>query len=133
MKYNGNLCVDVLSESPPTSFIRQPYSRSASIDSPGNRKVLHCQASGSPSPVYQWMKDGWPLSATNTSDIAFVIPRIRRSDAGNYQCVASNRHGSLLSVAAQVNVACESHLLSFLFITYVHTYLHAFVMHSRIK
>jgi len=69
--------------------------------------VLHCQAAGSPSPVYQWLKDGQSLSSTNTSDIAYVIASVERSDAGDYQCIASNQHGSLLSIAAPVKVACE--------------------------
>jgi len=97
--------VVILSELPPTSFVQQP--RSAGIEISGNVKVLHCQATGSPSPVYQWMRDGHPLSPTNTSEIALVISRIERSDAGNYRCIASNRHGSLLSSAARINVACE--------------------------
>ena len=98
-----------MSESPPTSFFQQPLS--ASIDISNNRKVLHCEATGSPSPVYQWIKNGQPLSSTNTSDIALVIPRIQQSDTGDYRCIASNSHGSLLSRAARVNVACKCHLL----------------------
>jgi len=62
------------------------------------------------------MKDGQPRTPTNTSEIALVIPRIQRSDAGEYQCIASNHHGSLLSIAAQVDVACESHFYFLLFI-----------------
>jgi len=102
-----NCVLVVMTELPPTSFISQPYSRISTVDSPGNRRVLRCHASGSPSPVYQWLKDGRPLSPTNTSAIAFVIQRIQRSDAGSYECIASNHHGSLLSIAAQVNVACK--------------------------
>lgn len=62
--------------------------------------------------MYQWLKDGRALSPTNTSDIAWVIPHIQRSDAGDYQCIASNPYGSLLSSAAQVKVACKSYLYS---------------------
>lgn len=103
-------------ESPPTSFVQQP--RSTSIDISGNVKVLHCQATGSPSPVYQWMKDGRPLSPTNTSAIAWVIPNIQHSDAGDYQCIASNPHGSLLSTATQVKVACKCYFYSLFFACY---------------
>lgn len=71
--------------------------------------MLHCQATGLPSPVYQWMKNDQPLSAANTSDIALMITRIQRSDTGNYRCIASNGHGSLLSNVARINVACEFH------------------------
>lgn len=36
----------------------------------------------------------------------YVIPALRRSDAGSYQCVVRNRMGALLQRRSEVQVAC---------------------------
>lgn len=87
---------------PPTVFTQQPQGGLPEVI--GNRKVLTCSANGIPSPVYRWIKDG-VLVSQNSSDMSLQIKNISLSDAGVYQCIASNELGSLLSSRATVSVA----------------------------
>lgn len=55
------------------------------------------------SPVtLQWRKDGIVIAGATTASL--VIPNAGLSDAGNYDCVASNSAGSVTSLSALVNV-----------------------------
>ncbi|ELU08080.1 hypothetical protein CAPTEDRAFT_199239 [Capitella teleta] len=92
-------------ELPPKMFTQQPQAGSAQLR--GNTKVLLCFASGTPSPVYRWKKDGVYMTSENLTDSALRIQNIQRPDAGYYQCVASNTHGAILSNEVFVRVACE--------------------------
>ena len=90
---------------PPIVFTQQPQAGSPEIQ--GNTKVLLCQATGFPPPVYRWKKDGNFITDTNITDTSLKISNIERSDDGEYQCIASNNPGAILSNKVHVRVACE--------------------------
>lgn len=90
-------------------FTNQP--RSGSPEVQGNTKVLLCYANGLPTPVYRWKKDGRYMTSSNVTDTSLKIQNIQRSDSGEYQCVASNAHGAILSNRVKVHVACKSSVL----------------------
>ena len=87
------------------TFIDQPKAGSPELQ--GNAKVLLCQANGMPEPVYRWKKDGHYMTSHNVTETTLRIQGIQRSDAGEYQCMASNVHGAILSNTARIRVACE--------------------------
>jgi protein sidekick len=62
--------------------------------------------SGFPQPEYRWLKDGVFLSDF-TSEPFYKILSISRGDAGNYQCYARNKVGTIVSEKIPVTVACE--------------------------
>lgn len=105
------LMLDFLSSSsssdigaPPRHFTSQPQAGTPEVL--GKTKVLVCSADGTPDPSYRWMRDGRLMSAPKSaSDAALKIRNIKQSDAGKYQCVATNAHGALLSGPAFVHVA----------------------------
>ena len=99
-----------VSESPPTNFIQQPTAGSPELQ--GNTKVLLCEASGLPVPVYRWKKDKKFMTQTNITDTSIKIMNIRRSDAGEYQSLASNTQGAILSNRVFLKVACKYTYLS---------------------
>ena len=88
-------------------FYQEPLAGSAKAI--GSLKLLQCYANGDPSPYYSWLKDGNYIK-TNTTDTTLRIENIQRSDAGNYQCMAINSHGALLSNQVYVHVACKYQL-----------------------
>ncbi|XP_031461452.1 contactin-4 [Phasianus colchicus] len=61
-----------------------------------------CHASGRPKPSYRWLKDGEPLLPQGRVQIeqgSLTIRNVSLSDAGMYQCVAENRHGTIFASA----------------------------------
>lgn len=94
-------------DEPPIRFNR-PLSRDSTPRLAGNTEVLFCDASGVPAPVYRWLKNGYLLAPSNSSNTRLTITSIHRSDAGSYQCIASNALGSLLSLTARIDVTCRS-------------------------
>ncbi|XP_056668537.1 hemicentin-2 isoform X2 [Monodelphis domestica] len=61
---------------------------------------LVCNATGAPSPMLMWLKDGNPVSATGTSGLqifpgghVLTLAGSRATDAGTYTCVAVNAVG----------------------------------------
>ena len=77
--------------------------------------TLKCKAEGSPSPVIEWYKDGYPLKIEQgshqmflpTGDLFFlkVVHSRRESDAGVYWCEARNELGVAKSRNATLQVA----------------------------
>ncbi|KAL7043559.1 hypothetical protein ACKWTF_001570 [Chironomus riparius] len=77
--------------------------------------TLKCKAEGSPSPVIEWYKDGYPLKIEPgshqmflpTGDLFFlkVVHSRRESDAGVYWCEAKNELGVAKSRNATLQVA----------------------------
>lgn len=90
---------------PPTDFYEQPAG--GQPEQLSNDKVLVCHADGIPQPVYRWKKDGRFMDERNSTSTSLKVEDLDRSDAGEYQCVASNAYGALLSNTAHVRVACE--------------------------
>ena len=69
----------------------------------GSTVVFSVAASGSPTPAYQWRKDGVNL-ASATGPI-LVVPNATAAQAGSYSVVVTNTGGSATSVAATLNVS----------------------------
>ncbi|XP_078309462.1 contactin-4-like [Crassostrea virginica] len=64
--------------------------------------VWRCQAYGIPPPTYTWYRDGQLLSGGGGVTLAgniLTIPRVQGDQAGMYQCMASNTHGTATSTA----------------------------------
>ncbi|NOS55217.1 MAG: glucose dehydrogenase, partial [Cyclobacteriaceae bacterium] len=80
---------------PPTiapSIVQQPTSLSVSV---GQSATFSVTASGTPSPSYQWQKNGGDIS--NAIQSTYTISSAQLSDAGNYQVIVSNTAGSTTS------------------------------------
>ena len=80
--------------------------------------TLSCNVSGNPEPSISWSKDELQVNATINSGISFsadktqlTITKAKRTDNGNYRCVANNSLGIATSDAAIVNVQCKFNML----------------------
>ena len=71
--------------------------RGATVNA-GSTVALTVGATGSPTPTYQWRKDGVAIVGA-TSD-TLVLPAVATSAAGNYTVVVANSVGSVTSSAA---------------------------------
>ncbi|EDO40677.1 predicted protein, partial [Nematostella vectensis] len=73
----------------------------------GSPAVLHCNATGIPNPVIDWVGPrGQNLSPGST----FPFPNITRNDAGLYNCRARNKVGVVIS-QAYIDVLYTHHTL----------------------
>ncbi len=60
----------------------------------GNVLYLFCEAQGFPIPRVTWRKDG-KLLQSSINDTDFIIHEARDTDAGNYECKATNSVGTV--------------------------------------
>lgn len=87
------------------AFSQQPTSQTVTV---GNSVTFSAAATGTPTPTYQWSKNGANISgATNAT---YTISVAQLSDAGTYQVTATNSVASLASntVSLTVNNATTS-------------------------
>jgi hypothetical protein len=103
------------------SFEIQPQSQ---IIASGSTVVFHANASGSPTPSYQWYYNGSILANGNgvsgATGATLVINGATSANAGNYYCVVSNSSGQIQSNTASlssvttnnpgrlINISCRS-------------------------
>ena len=73
-----------------------------------------CNASGNPTPTFSWTINGSPVNATVDSRISFLadnkqlkITTVKRTDGGEYKCLASNSVNTVISTAASLIVQCK--------------------------
>ena len=59
-------------------------------------------AEGSPSPAFQWYKNGVPLPGE--TDISYVVPSADTSDSGTYSCEMRNLAGTFVWLEMTVSV-----------------------------
>jgi hypothetical protein len=71
----------------------------------GQLITLYCTATGSPTPTYQWYKDGALISGAVLSSYSFYG---EVSDSGLYTCVATNIAGSVESAAATIVIEANA-------------------------
>lgn len=81
-------------------FVVQPVDRVADALT---SVVFKAAASGTPTPTYQWLKNGAPISGATST--VLVLDSVSSNDAGSYSLVAKNSAGAATSVAAQLTVA----------------------------
>lgn len=84
--------------SPPT-ITNQPVSATVLL---GSDATFAAGASGSPLPVYQWLKDSVPI--TNATSATLTINNSQPSDAGGYSVRVSNSAGTNVSQTATLTV-----------------------------
>ena len=64
--------------------------------------TLSCQVSGVPAPTVSWIKPGGQRHNEHT----LQVTHIKRSEAGEYKCEASNECGTATKTAT-INVQCK--------------------------
>jgi predicted carbohydrate-binding protein with CBM5 and CBM33 domain len=88
-----------IASDPITVFTIQPQSQTVNS---GNSVTFTVAASGSPTPSYQWRKDGAVISGATTS--SYTIASVSSSDAGSYTVTATNNAGTVTSNAAALTL-----------------------------
>ena len=77
----------------------------------GKQVLLPCSVTGSPAPkVINWLKDNKPVNFKVNFLLAsgtLRIDKTTKDDSGDYQCVASNANGGVMSEKRKVIVACK--------------------------
>lgn len=70
---------------------------------------MQCTASGTPTVSYKWMKDGRFVTKHNSANggVYLISQADRFNDVGEYQCIAENSLGAVLSNKARLTVACK--------------------------
>ncbi|KAM7388095.1 hypothetical protein PAMP_024296 [Pampus punctatissimus] len=73
----------------------------------GTTVVLNCQAEGEPTPVIEWSRQGRPLLGNDhfstLSNSSLRVSSAQKEDTAEYECVARNLLGSVLSMVATQN------------------------------
>ncbi|XP_042315641.1 contactin-5 isoform X2 [Sceloporus undulatus] len=91
----------------------------------GDQLRWECKATGKPRPTYRWLKNGatiWPESRIEMVNGVLMIHSVNQSDAGMYQCLAENKHGTIytsaeLRILASAPTFPSSHLKKTIIIT----------------
>ncbi|XP_063286580.1 contactin-5 [Pelobates fuscus] len=84
-------------------FIQEPENVIFPMDSGEKKVALNCEARGSPTPSYRWLRNGTEIDLENDYrysliDGNFIISNPdEMKDSGQYQCLAANSFGSILS------------------------------------
>lgn len=80
-------------------IVSEPQSLAINQGAPANFAV---EATGSPTPTYQWFKNGEVIP--NATSAAYAIAAAQPVDAGSYTCVVTNSAGSITSAIATLVV-----------------------------
>lgn len=83
-------------------FLKQPTFNGGYVKH-GDIGTLHCSALGTPSPEFQWLKDGKPLDDFRKNPKLRIT--VNSDSSGAYQCVARNTAGAIFSEKTQLTVA----------------------------
>ena len=80
-----------------------------------------CNASGNPTPTFSWTINGSPVNTTSNPRITFsaynkqlTITTVKRTDGGEYKCLASNTVNTVTSAAASLIVQRKESFTFFL-------------------
>ena len=83
----------------PVTIATQPSSQSVTV---GSSVTFSVVATGTPTPTYQWRKDGAAISGATSASYALSSPV--SGDAGSYTVVVTNAAGSVTSSSATLTV-----------------------------
>ncbi|XP_075707631.1 contactin-5 isoform X1 [Rhinoderma darwinii] len=92
-------------------FIQEPENVIFPIDSGEKKVALNCEARGAPAPSYRWLRNGTEIDLD--SDYRYILidgnviissPN-EMKDSGQYQCIAANNLGRILSREATLQFA----------------------------
>jgi alpha-tubulin suppressor-like RCC1 family protein len=81
------------------SITSPPSSRSSVV---GQSITLSVTAAGTPTPTYQWLRNGIPVP--NASSATLTINSLKTTDSGGYSVVVTNSAGSAVSSAGTLTV-----------------------------
>jgi sugar lactone lactonase YvrE len=81
------------------TFTTQPASQTVTV---GSAVTFTAAASGTPTPTYQWKKDGTAISGATSA--SYSITSAAMADAGSYTVDATNAAGAATSTAAMLTV-----------------------------
>ena len=80
----------------------------------GNHVTLSCNVDAKPEPNVSWTRNGFPINTIENARISIsghqktlAIANLRRTDSGEYRCVANNSVGNSNSVASKLDVLCK--------------------------
>jgi hypothetical protein len=96
--YSSSATVTVAQPAAPV-ITTQPRSVSATS---GSTVSFTVEASGTPSPSYQWLKDGAPVAGATTRTLIFLS--VSSANSGTYAVAASNSQGTVVSSGATLTV-----------------------------
>ena len=68
----------------------------------GNAVQFTVNATGTPTPTLQWLKDG--VAIDGATDATLTLPSVQLTDAGQYSVLVSNSQGAVTSAAALLTV-----------------------------
>ncbi|KAK5984305.1 Immunoglobulin domain protein, partial [Trichostrongylus colubriformis] len=76
--------------------------------------TIRCIAEGNPTPSYHWTKDEKPFNVAmypekvlqKPGEGTLVFTKLDESDAGRYQCQASNDNGTAVSLPTRLEQTC---------------------------
>ena len=79
----------------------------------GDNVNLSCNVDGNPVPTISWTRDESPVITSERISISddkkqLTITNVKRTNSGEYRCVANNSLGDATSNAATLNVQCKT-------------------------
>lgn len=86
------------------SFTLQPFPSATSPE--GAALTLSATAVGTPTPSYQWRKNGTALTGATNSTLSFSA--LKLADSGTYSVIATNLAGSATSINSVLTVVASS-------------------------
>ncbi|KAM4700962.1 contactin-5 [Discoglossus pictus] len=92
-------------------FVQEPENVIFAMESEEKKVALNCEARGAPAPSYRWLRNGTEIDLESDYrysliDGNFIISSPNEmKDSGQYQCIAANSFGSILSREATLQFA----------------------------
>uniref|UniRef100_A0A8C5LQK3 Contactin-5 n=1 Tax=Leptobrachium leishanense TaxID=445787 RepID=A0A8C5LQK3_9ANUR len=84
-------------------FMQEPENVVFPMDSGEKKVALNCEARGSPTPSYRWLRNGTEIDLESDYRYSLIDGNLiisspnENKDSGQYQCLAANSYGSILS------------------------------------
>ena len=88
----------------------------------GSSVTFSSEANGVPEPTFSWSKDRSAVTANDRIRLSadnkeLSITNVKRTESGEYRCVATNSVGAVYSNAATLTVHCKKTFTPFLLIS----------------